>query len=58
MQPFDVKLDYLGRSWRTVKFELGRNEVGDAVDPEFRIAADLVELFTDLGLPARPDRSR
>lgn len=52
MQPFDVKLDYLGRSWRTVKFELGHNEIDDAVEPELRIAADLVELFTDLGLPA------
>lgn len=52
MQPFDVKLDYLGRPWRTVKFELGHNEIDDAVEPEFRIAADLVALFTDLGLPA------
>lgn len=52
MQPFDVKLDYLGRSWRTVKFELGHNEIDDAFEPELRIAADLVELFTDLGLPA------
>lgn len=52
MQPFDVKLDYLGRSWRTVKFELGHNEIDDAVEPELRIAADLVALFTDLGLPA------
>ncbi|MFZ2503163.1 MAG: nucleotidyl transferase AbiEii/AbiGii toxin family protein [Nocardioides sp.] len=52
MQPFDVKLDYIGRSWRTVKFELGHNEIDDAVEPELRIAADLVELFTDLGLPA------
>ena len=52
MQPFDVKLDYLGRSWRTVTLELGHNEIDDAVDPELRIAADLVDLFTDLGLPA------
>ncbi|MCZ4499506.1 MAG: hypothetical protein JWQ74_2059 [Marmoricola sp.] len=52
MQPFDVKVDYLGRPWRTVKFELGHNEIDDAVEPEFRIAADLVDLFTDLGLPA------
>lgn len=52
MQPFDVKLDYLGRSWRTVKFELGHNEIDDALEPELRIASDLVELFTDLGLPA------
>ncbi len=52
MQPFDVELDYLGRSWRTVTFELGHNEIDDAVDPELRIADDLVGLFTDLGLPA------
>lgn len=52
MQPFDVKLDYLGRPWRTVRFELGHNEIGDAEDPELRIAADLVSLFTDLGLAA------
>jgi hypothetical protein len=52
MQPFDVKLDYLGRSWRTVKFEIGHNEIDDALEPELRIASDLVELFTDLGLPA------
>ena len=54
MQPFDVKLEYLGRPWRTVKFELGHNEIDDAVEPELRLAADLVELFTDLGFPA-PD---
>lgn len=52
MQPFDVKLDYRGRPWRTVKFELGHNEINDAEDPELRLAADLVELFTDVGLPA------
>lgn len=52
MQPFDVKLDYLGRSWRTVKFELGHDEIDDAVEPELRIAPDLVALLTDLGLPA------
>lgn len=52
MQPFDVKLDYLGRSWRTVKFELGHNEIDDALEPELRIASDLVELFTGLGLSA------
>ncbi|MBC7632980.1 nucleotidyl transferase AbiEii/AbiGii toxin family protein [Aeromicrobium sp.] len=47
-----MKLDYLGRSWRTVKFELGHNEIDDGVEPELRIASDLVELFTELGLPA------
>ncbi|WP_200837805.1 nucleotidyl transferase AbiEii/AbiGii toxin family protein [Ruania rhizosphaerae] len=52
MQPFDVKLDYLGRSWRTVKFELGHNEIDDVVDPELHIAPDLVDLFVELGLSA------
>lgn len=52
MRPFEVKLDYLGRPWRTMKFELGHNEIDDAEDPEFRIADDLVSLFTDLGLEA------
>lgn len=50
MQPFDVKLDYRGRSWCTVKFELGHNEIGDADSPEFQLAEDLAELFTDVGL--------
>ncbi|RKW71538.1 hypothetical protein DWQ67_01440 [Galactobacter caseinivorans] len=50
MQPFDVKLDYLGRSWCTVKFELGHNEIGDADEPEFQLADDLAGLFTEVGL--------
>ena len=52
MQPFDVKLDYRGRPWCTVKFELGHNEIGDADEPEFRLAADLEDLFTEIGLEA------
>lgn len=52
MQPFEVKLDYRGRPWCTVKFELGHNEIGDAEDPEYRLAADLAELFTEVGLDA------
>lgn len=52
MQPFNVKLDYRGRPWCTVKFELGHNEVGDADEPEYHLAADLVDLFTDVGLQA------
>ncbi|WP_243226148.1 nucleotidyl transferase AbiEii/AbiGii toxin family protein [Microbacterium sp. CIAB417] len=50
MRPFDVKLDYRGRSWCTVRFELGHNEIGDADEPEFHLAADLAELFTEVGL--------
>jgi hypothetical protein len=52
MQPFDVKLDYRGRSWCTVKFELGHNEIGDADEPEFQLADDLAGLFTEVGLEA------
>lgn len=52
MQPFAVKLDYLGRPWCTVAFELGHNEIGDAEDPEHRLANDLAELFTEVGLEA------
>ncbi len=52
MQPFDVKLDYRGRPWCTVKFELGHNEIGDTDEPEYQLAADLAELFTEVGLDA------
>ena len=52
MQPFEVKLDYRGRPWCTVKFELGHNEIGDAEEPEYQLAADLAELFTEVGLQA------
>lgn len=52
MQPFDVKLDYRGRAWCTVKFELGHNEIGDADEPEFQLADGLVQLFTEVGLEA------
>lgn len=52
MRPFEVKLDYRGRPWCTVKFELGHNEIGDADEPEFQLAEDLAELFTEVGLEA------
>lgn len=52
MQPFEVKLDYRGKSWRTVKFELGHNEIGDADEPEFQLADDLAQLFTEVGIEA------
>lgn len=50
MRPFDVKLDYRSRSWCTVKFELGHNEIGDADEPELQLADDLAGLFTEVGL--------
>ena len=52
MQPFNVKLDYRGRSWCTVKFELGHNEIGDAEEPELQLADDLAAMFTEVGLEA------
>ncbi|MFJ6537868.1 nucleotidyl transferase AbiEii/AbiGii toxin family protein [Paenarthrobacter sp. NPDC091711] len=54
MKPFDVKLDYEGKPWCTVPFELGHNEIGDADDPEFTLAPSITEMFTSVGLPA-PD---
>lgn len=55
MQTFEVKLDYRGRSWCTVKFELGHNEIGDADQPEYQLAADLAALFIEVGLePPKP----
>ena len=52
MQPFDVKLDYRGRPWCTVKFELGHNEIGDADEPDYELADGLVQMFTEVGLEA------
>lgn len=52
MQPFDVKLDYRGRAWCTVKFELGHNEIGDAEETELHLADDLAIMFTEVGLEA------
>jgi len=50
MQPFDVKLDYRGRSWCTVKVELGHNELGDADQPEYQLSSSLAGLLTEVGL--------
>lgn len=52
MRPFEVKLDYRGRPWCTVKLELSHNEIGDADEPEYKLAPDLAELFTEVGLEA------
>jgi len=52
MQPFEVKLEYRGRSWCTVKFELGHNEIGGADEPVHQLADDLVDLFTEVGFEA------
>ncbi|HUW78314.1 MAG TPA: nucleotidyl transferase AbiEii/AbiGii toxin family protein [Candidatus Nanopelagicaceae bacterium] len=50
MRPYDVKLEYKGRSWITVLVEVGHDELGDTERPEKLIAQDLVALFESLGL--------
>lgn len=55
MAPFEIRLDYRGRSWCTVTFELGHNELGDADEPEQHLAVDLADMFVEVGLePPRP----
>lgn len=50
MQPFEIRLAYQSRHWLTVPFELGRDEIGSTRREELRIAGDIVDLFTALGL--------
>lgn len=52
MQPCDVKLSYMGRSWRTVRLEVGHNEVGDADEAEsMPVPQDLKVIFEALCFP-------
>lgn len=51
MRPFDVKLDYAGRSFVTVRFELGRDEIGSTAAPDVVMSDQMREIFTKLGLP-------
>lgn len=51
MQPFDIRLEYQSRRWLTVRFELGRDEVGSTDEVETVLAEDILELFSILGLP-------
>lgn len=50
MQPFNIRLGYVGRHWLTVRFELGRDEIGSTKQHDLRIADDLLELFAAVGL--------
>ncbi len=52
MQPCDIKLSYVGKSWLTVPLEVGHNEIGDAEDPDMVVPRDAVELFEKLGFDA------
>lgn len=52
MQPYDVKLDYLGKPWCTVPLEVGHNEIGDADAADWAELTDAGELFEAMGFPA------
>lgn len=52
MQPFDIKLSYLGKSWLTVSLDIGHDEIGDADEAEMALAPDVAELFEKVGLPS------
>ena len=54
MKPFEIRLSYKFKTWLTVTFELGRDEVGSTVTFESRMASDIAEIFTALGFP-QPD---
>jgi hypothetical protein len=52
MQPYDIKVSYVGKSWLTVRLEVGHDELGDTDEPEWHLAEDLATVFATLGLPA------
>lgn len=51
MMPYDIKLQYLGKSWMTVRIEVGHNEIGDADAFETMLPDDITAAFVDLGFP-------
>jgi hypothetical protein len=51
MDPFEVKLSYLRKPYRTVLFELGHPEVGSTDEPVERLGRDIAAIFTEVGLP-------
>ncbi len=51
MQPYDVKLDYLGKSWCTVPLEVGHNEIGDADVVDWVELSDAGHLFEAMDFP-------
>lgn len=52
MQPCDVKLNYKGTPWFTVKLEIGHNEIGDADEIDLiPPRKDVSDLFDFLCLP-------
>jgi hypothetical protein len=51
MMPYDIKLQYQGKSWMTVRIEVGHNEIGDADAFETMLPDDIAAAFVDLGFP-------
>ena len=51
MDPFEVKLTYLNKPYRTVLFELGHPEAGSTNEPVERLGRDIAQIFTEIGLP-------
>ncbi len=51
MKPFDIKLNYLGGPWQTVRIEVGHNEIGDAEAADLAEASDMADMFESIGLP-------
>jgi len=52
MQPFEIKLEYNGKSWVTVPLEIGHDEIGDTKEPDYYISPDIIKIFDQLGLKA------
>lgn len=57
MVPYDIKLSYCGRSWQTIRIEIGHNEIGDADEYEEYLPRELAEAFESLSFP-RPNALR
>ncbi len=51
MVPFDIKLNYCGRPWQTIRIEIGHNEIGDADEYEEVLPDDLAAIFEALSFP-------
>lgn len=51
MQPYEIKLSYLGSSWCTVDFEVGHDEIGDAEDPELIVPEEADNLLQAMSFP-------
>jgi len=52
MQPFEIKMEYNGKSWITISLEIGHDEIGDTDSPDKFISQDIISIFEQLGFPA------